>query len=90
MLKFVAILEVDYPRLACQWHSGNTYKRFKSPVETDRQKVEQWVEQKIKEYPYAIVNRGWIYTEIVINYCIIPFEEEAGINIENMLERLMR
>ena len=88
MLKYVAILEVDYPRLAGQWHSGNIHKRFKSPIEEDKSKVEEWVQEKIKEYPYAIVNRGRMYTEIVINYCIIPFEETEAVNMEYMLERL--
>ena len=68
MLKYVAVLEVDYPRLASKWHNGNTYKRFVSPIETEKDKVQQWVNDKIKEYPYSIVNRGWMYTEIVINY----------------------
>ena len=90
MLKYVAVLEVDYPRKATRWHEGNTYERFISPIETEKTKVQEWVEKKIKEYPYAIVNRGWMYTEIVINYCIVSFEEDESVNIAYMLERLTK
>jgi len=65
------------------------HQRFKSPVEEDKAKIQEWVDAKIKEYPYAIVNRGWMYTEVVINYCIIPFEETEAVNMEYMLDRFL-
>ena len=48
MLKYVALLKVDEPALWSQWHSGPTARYFKSPIETDKKKVEQWLRDEKK------------------------------------------
>ncbi len=86
MLKYVALLKVDEPALWSQWHSGPTARYFKSPIETDKKKVEQWLRDEKKKYPNARVNSSIADKKYIIYTTVIAFDEQESKNIETFLK----
>lgn len=89
MSKYVAVLVVHRPSSLVGWHFGSTMQTFRSPVEVDKDKVKNWLKEKLACYPDAKINvpRNEAYT--TVNYCIIHFEETEGVNVEEMLDTLI-
>lgn len=87
MLKYVALLKVDQPELWSVWHSGPTARYFKSPIETDKEKVEQWLRDELKKYPNARVNNSTADKKYIIYTTIIAFNEKESENVERFLEK---
>ena len=56
MLKYVAFMKVDRPARWTEWCCGPTAQLFTSPIEKEKSKVEQWLEEELKRYPDASVN----------------------------------
>lgn len=87
MLKYVSILRVDQPKLWSQWHSGSTERYFKSPIETDKNKVEDWLKTELEKYPNARINENISDRDYFIHTSIIAFDDEKSNNIEGFLEK---
>lgn len=87
MLKYVALLKVDLPKLWSVWHSYPTARYFRSSIETDKKQVEKWLEDEIKKYPGASVNTGIAYENYMIYTTIIAFDEHESENVQKFLEQ---
>lgn len=85
-MKYVALLTVDRPELWSRWTSGSTAQNYKSPIETDKKKVEKWLRDKLKEYPNARVNGGPADREYYIRTTVIAFDEKESKNFEDYLK----
>lgn len=85
MLKYVALLKVDQPRLWSEWHSGSTERYFKSPIETDKEKVEAWQKEELKKYPNARINESIADKDYLIYTSIFAFDDEKSNNVEKFL-----
>lgn len=89
MLKYVALMMVDRPELWGRWTSGPTSQYFKSPIETDKKKVQKWLKDKIKEYPDARINGGTPNRKYYIRTTIIAFDDKESKNFEDFLDHGM-
>lgn len=86
MLKYVALLKMDQPRLWGQWHSGPTAKYFKSPIEIDKKKVEEWLDTEKEKYPNARINNSNADKDYIIYTTIIAFDENESENVNEFLK----
>lgn len=85
MLKYVALLKVDKPKLWSEWHSLPTEQYFKSPIETDKEKVVAWQKKELEKYPNARVNERMADRDYLIYTSIIAFDNEKSTNVEEFL-----
>lgn len=87
MLKYLALLKVDQPQLWTSWHSGPTAHYFKSPIETDKAKVEKWLRTEEEKYPDARININQMDKKYLIWDTIIAFDEAESKNVEEFFKR---
>lgn len=90
MLKYVALLKTDEPERWSKWHSLPTARYFKSPIETDKKQVEDWLENELKKYPDARVNVSMTDRKYIIYTTIIAFDDQESENVENFLKQCIR
>lgn len=88
MLKYVALMEVDVPAL---WSGiypmyNSTAQLFRSPIEEDREKVEQWLREQKKQYPNSRVNSTKCDKKYSIQTTIIAFDDKQSKRLEHFLE----
>lgn len=90
MLKYVAIMKVDRPKLWSNWSTGGikSYQYFKSPIETERDKVEKWLNDEKKKYPDSRINEEIADRAFIIDTTIIAFDDQESENIEKFLEKI--
>lgn len=89
MLNYVALLKVDQPKLWSKWHSGPTARYFKSPIETDKEKVETWQKKELEKYPNARINEHIADRDYFIYTSIIAFDDEKSNDVEQFLNSLI-
>lgn len=94
MLKYVAFMKVDRPRRWSEWCCGPTAQLFTSPIEKEKAKVEQWLEEELKKYPDASINEKYEGQEYSIVTSIIAFNvekssENVGAFLTNSLHFLL-
>ena len=78
MLKYVAFMKVDRPARWTEWCCGPTAQLFTSPIEKEKSKVEQWLEEELKRYPDASVNERFENKKYFIQTTIIAFNVEKS------------
>lgn len=88
MLKYVAFMKVDQPELWSQWTSGPTVVFFKSPIEVEREKIEQWIEKQKKKYSSGKDEETLSGKKGYIETTIIAFDAEQSENLEKFLKYL--
>ena len=89
MLKYVALMKVDEPKLWSQWHSAPTARYFKSSIETDKKVVEKWLRDEKKKYPNARINNSRADKKYIIFTTIIAFDDKESKNVEMFLKELI-
>lgn len=89
MLNYVALLKVDEPKLWSKWHSVSTARYLKSPIETDKEKVEAWQKKELEKYPNARINESIADRDYLIYTSIIAFDNEKSDNVEKFLNALI-
>ncbi len=90
MLKYVALLRVDKPKLWGEWHSGPTERYFKSSIEVDKEKVDKWLKDELKKYPNARINDTMADKDYIVHTSIIAFDEKESSNVETFLKMWIR
>jgi len=79
MLKYIAFMTVDpLGRTMGKWICGPTAQLFTSPIEKDKAKVEQWLQEELKKYPDACVDDKYKGQEYCIRTSIIAFNVEKS------------
>lgn len=87
MLKYVALLRVDQPKLWSRWHSGSTERYYKSSIEEEKNKVEEWLKKELTKYPNARINERIADKEYLIYTTILAFDEQESDNFLEFLNR---
>ena len=89
MLKYVALLTVERPARWREWNSSISEKHYKSPIETEKSKVQMWLENELKKYPDASINSTNTSNEYFIHTAIIAFEDKESSNVEGFIKNLI-
>lgn len=88
-MKYIALMAVDRPELWCQWTSGPTVQYYKSPVEDEKKKAQDWLRETLKKYPNARVNGGPADKKYYIRTAIVAFDEKESKNFTDFLKHAM-